>query len=139
MNNENGNDILRMQTINKICSFFKMDVPTLKEQTLEEIVKQICVIRLCKAIGLSGISNIKSEFFDFYSCIMGEAVCEKLQIKLRIASDELRLVKYNHINLVDKVKSYLNNELVEEAVLDAFELADKYKYVIELLKKSSSN
>ena len=68
---------------------------------------------------------------------MGEAVCEKVSIKVRIASDELRLVKFNHINLVRETKNYLDTESVEEAFLDAFELVDEFKYLIPYLKRSS--
>jgi len=66
---------------------------------------------------------------------MGEAICEKLNINIHVACEELRLIKYEHINLVAEVKSYLENETTEEAFLDAFELADRFKYLIPKLKK----
>ena len=139
MNNENMDEIERMQIIKKVCDFLKMEVPNLENKTTEESVKHICVVRLCKAIGLSGVKNIKSDFFDFYSCIIGEAICEKLKIKLRIASDELRLVKYNQINLIDRAKQCLNNDFLEEAIIDTFELADEFKDVMYLIKNPSRN
>lgn len=123
-------------TIRKICTFFRFEKPNINSCTRNEIIKELCVARLCKSVGLTGKYNYKSEFFEFFSNIMGEAVCEKLSIKTHIASDELRLVKYEHINLVNEIKSYLDNETVEEAFLDAFELADRYKYLIPDLKKS---
>ena len=139
MNNENMDEIERAQIIKNICDFFKMEVPNLDNKSIEDAVKYICVVRLCKAIGLSGVKNIKSDFFDFYSCIIGEAVCEKLNIKLRIASDELRLVKYNQINLIDRAKQCLENDLLEEAIIDTFELADEFKDVMKIIKNPSSN
>lgn len=139
MNNENMDEIERAQIIKNICDFFKMEVPNLYNKSIEDAIKYICVVRLCKAIGLSGVKNIKSDFFDFYSCIIGEAVCEKLNIKLRIASDELRLVKYNQINLIDRAKQCLENDLLEEAIIDTFELADEFKEVMKIIKNPSRN
>ena len=124
------------QTIKRVCDFFRFEKPKITSLNLKDAIKEICVARLCKAIGLSTY-NFKSDFFDFFSNIMGEAVCEKLSINVRIASDELRLVKYNHINLVKETKGYLDNETVEEAFIDAFNLVDNFKYLIPYLKKSS--
>lgn len=121
--------------INKICKFCHFERPIMYSTTTEENIKELCVARLCKAIGLTGTYNYKSDFFEFFSSIMGEALCEKLSIKARIASDELRLVRYERINLIDELKTYLDTETVEEAFIDAFNLADKYKYLIPQLKK----
>ena len=60
---------------------------------------------------------------------------QKLLIKIHIACDELRFVKYEHVNLVQTFKEYLDNKFLEEAFLDAFNLADKFKYLIPKLKK----
>ena len=128
-------EIDKVRIINKMCDFLRFEKPIIYSNTTKEIVKEICVARLCKAIGITGTYNYKSDFFNFFSNIMGEALCEILEIKIHIASDELRLVKYEHINLVEKVKYYLENESVEEAFLDAFELADKFKHLIPKLKK----
>ena len=137
MNNESVEEMEKWKVIKKLCDFFKMEIPNLDNQPIEEMVKRICIIRLCKAIGLAGVKNIKSDFFDFYSCIMGEAVCKKLQIKLHVASDELRFIKYNQINLIDKATQYLEQEFLEEAIIDTFELADEFKDVMYMLKKPS--
>ena len=129
-------DLNRDKITSKICDFLNIEKPTTELTNLKETIKQICVARLCRAVGLTGKYNYKSEFFEFFSCIMGEAVCEKLSIQTHLACDELRLVKYEHINLVNQIKSYLDNESVEEAFLDAFELLDKFKYLIPKLKKA---
>ena len=139
MNNENMAEKEKGQIIKKICNYFKMEVPNLDNQSIEEMVKRICIIRLCKAIGLSGVKDIRSDFFDFYSCVMGEAVCNKLNIKLKIASDELRFVKYNQVNLIERTENYLENEMLEEAIIDTFELVDEFKEVINLIKKPSES
>jgi len=124
-----------IETINKVCQFLKFERPNIFSCTTNEIIKELCVARLCKAVGITGSYNYKSAFFEFFSSIMGEAICEKLEIKTHIASEELRFVKYEHINLVNELKYYLDNETIEEAFLDAFDLADRYKYLIPTLKK----
>ena len=135
MNKIVENDIGKEQAVKKVCDFFRLDSHTTAEIYAGDIIKELCVARLCKAIGLAYKDNFKSEFFNFFSCIMGEAVCQKLGLNIRIASDELRLVKYDNVNLVKEVKSYLDNETVEEAFLDAFNLVDNFKYLIPMLKK----
>ena len=119
------------KVILRICEYFNMEKPQIFSSTAKEAIKEICVARLCKAIGLTGKCNYKSGFFDFFSDVIGEAVCEILSIKIRIASDEIRLFKYEHINLVEEVKKYFLNESIEEAFLDAFELIDRFKYLVK--------
>lgn len=136
MNNTVESEIIREKTIQKICDFFRLETPMALNSSIEEAVKDLCVMRLCKAIGLTKNNLVKSEFFDFFGCLMGEAVCQKLSIKQRIARDELRLIKFDKINLVQEIKNYLETETVEEAFLDAFELVDRFKYIIPYLKKS---
>ena len=120
--------------IEKIYEFFNMNNIKLHGETLQDFIKELCVARLCKAVGLSNY-NYKSDFFNFFANIMGEAVCEKLEIKAHVACDDLRFCKFEHINLIKTVKSYLDKSSVEEAFLDAFELVDKFKYLIPKLKK----
>ena len=136
MNSTIENEIGKERAIQKICDFFRLEKPQTLNTNTKEAVKELCVIRLCKAIGLKGNNTFKSDFFDFFGSLMGEAVCENLSIKVHIACDELRLVKYDRLNLVQEIKSYLQNETVEEAFLDAFDLADRFKYLIPYLKKS---
>lgn len=136
MNIDIENEINKTQTINKVCDFFRLVNPNLVSINIKDIIKELCVARLCKAIGVPKY-NFKSDFFDFFASIMGEAICEKLLIRVRIASDELRLVKYNGVNLVKETKNFLDTETVEEAFLDTFELVDNFQYLIPYLKKSS--
>lgn len=123
------------QIIKKICSFFRLENMHLKSEDLIDNIKELCVARLCKSIGLTGKYNYKSDFFEFFSSIMGQAVCEVLQINVNIACDELRLIKYNHINLIQEVVQFLTTETQEEAFLDTFDLVDRFKYLIPQLKK----
>ena len=134
MNSVSESENATEQIITKICKFFKIEKPLTSSCSVVDKIKEICVMRLCKAIGLASY-NYKSAFFNFFSSIMGQAVCDTLLIKIQVASDDLRLIKHDHINLVNEVSSYLNTETVEEAFLDAFELADRFKYLIKDMKK----
>lgn len=136
MNRINFSEINGDHVIFQICDFLKIEQPKIQNTNLKETIKQLCVARLCKAVGLTGNYNYKSDFFEFFSCVMAEAICEKLMIKMQFACDELRLIKYEHINLINEVKSFLDKESVEEAFLDAFELLDRFKYLIPKLKKA---
>lgn len=125
------------EDIKTICDYLRIE-PHLESVTVREKVKEICVLKLCRTIGITGRFNFKSDFFDFFSTVMGEALCEELNINLDIACDELRLIRYERINLIGEIKSYLKRESVEEAFLDGFRLADKYKYLIMHLNKRYS-
>ncbi|MBQ9795550.1 MAG: hypothetical protein IJW36_01130 [Clostridia bacterium] len=124
------NEIDKNQAINKVCDFFSIDKSLINRENLTDIIKELCTLRLAKAIGLT-IRLDKSAFFNFFANIMGEAVCQKLEINLRIASDDLRLIRYDNINLVGEMKHYLDTEGVEEAFLDAYNLADRFKYLVK--------
>ncbi len=132
----NASKVEREKTIRKVCDYLGLEDPKIFNTELAEVIKELCVMRLCRIVGITGTYNYKSEFFNFFASIMGEALCEKLKIKIHIAKEELRLIKYEHTNLIDQVKIYLENESLEEAFLDAFELADRFKYLINKLKKT---
>ena len=134
METENTNLIDR-QTIKQICDFLNLEKPNLNAETTQEAIKELCVARLCKAVGITRSYNYKSDFFNFFGCVMGEAICEILSLKAHVACDELRFVRYERINLIGEIKSYLENETVEEAFIDAFDLVDRFKYLIPKLKK----
>lgn len=120
--------------LNKISNYLKLKEPVIHSSTLKESVKELCVARLCKSIGIKCQYNYKSDFFEFFSQVTAEAVCDKLNIKLRIAPDSLRLFRYEHINLVDRVRSYLDYESVDEAFIESFNFLDRFKYIIPTLK-----
>ena len=132
MNTAEENDVNKETIIKRLCKFLNFDLSIFKEDGLKEEIKELCVAKLCHIVGLTGKYNYKSNFFEFFSSIMGEALCEKLEIKMHIASDALRLFKYEGINLVKETKKYLDEECVEEAFLDAFNLLDRFKDLIEI-------
>ena len=70
----------------------------------------------------------------FFASVMGEALCDKLNIKVHIANDALRLFKYNGINLIERARVYLENSCLDEAFIDTFNLVDNFKYLINTMK-----
>lgn len=130
MNIINKQEISKAKAILKVADFLKIADYNINDDTIAEQIKRLCVLRLMKAVGVSGRFNCKSEFFEFFSSAMGEAICEKLGINVEIAPDKLRLIKYENINFVIAFEEFLNNDLLDEAFLDAFALADKYKHLI---------
>ena len=125
------------EMLSKVCAFLQMDMPNLTEQSFDRAVKELCVIRLCKAIGIRNIYNCKNKFFKFYATVIGQAVSDILNLKLVIAPAELRLVKYNGINFVNRIKDYLQNEDMDEAMIEAFDLIDDNKDIVEKIISST--
>ncbi len=137
MNSEiltNSNPEEEREILTKVKNFLQINFEV-KNQDLVSAIKQMCVAKLCKVIGIHCDCNFKTDFFDFFSSFTGEAVCQKLNLKVRVATDMLRLFKHNGVNLVEKTKSFLDSESVDEAFIDAFDLADENRYLIPLLKK----
>ena len=131
MDNINESEKERESIVNKVCDFLCFKRPKMYSLSTAESIKELCVARLCKSIGITGPYNYKSKFFNFYSSIMGEALCEIFKLKIHVATDEIRLFKYEGVNLIERAKKYLLEESIEEAVLDVFNLADKFKYLIK--------
>lgn len=101
--------------------------------TIKEKVKEMCVAKLCYVLGISRICNYKNGFFEFFSCVVGEAVCEHLGIRTHVAEECVRFVRYEGVNFVSKCKQFLIMEEIDEAVLDCFNFLDKHKNLV--LKK----
>lgn len=133
--NYDKDEINMERVINKICNYLSLNKPIMYSTTTNDAIKELCVAKLCEIIGITGKYNYKSDFFDFFASIMGEAICEKLNIPTHVASAELRFFKHEHLNLIEVVRTYLENEYIDEAFLDAFELVDKFKHLIPKIKK----
>lgn len=121
--------------IDKVCKYLKMQSPELFSSSVEDEIKNLCSAKLCDVIGIRCAYNPKNDFFNFFSTIMGEAVCIKLHLNINIAPNILRLVRYDGINFVNSTYQLLLSEDVDEAFIDAYNLVDKYKYLIERIKK----
>ena len=109
-------EIDRNKIVKEVCDFLEVN-NNFQFDKIEDFIKGACIKKLCKVVGLTGNVNLKSKFFQFFASIIGEAICLKLKIKKHVACDELRLVKHEGINLVDRVVYFLENESPYECVI----------------------
>ena len=116
--------------IKKIQEFLQLKRYNCSRIEEDEQIKEICVAKLCEILGIECEYNYQNQMFQIFSSILAQAICEKLKIKKNIASDSIRLFKYNGINFIEKAKMFLNSEDVDEAVLDIFNYVDEHKNLI---------
>jgi len=100
--------------------------------SLVDNIKKICVKKLCNVIGIKCEINYKNSFFNYFSTITGEAVCQLLNLPIVVAEDSYRLFKYNHINFIEYVKNLLKGECLEEAYIDVFQFLDSNKHLFNI-------
>lgn len=120
--------------LDAVCNFIDFKMPFLHEDELCAGIKEICVAKLCNVIGIRGAYNYKSEFLSFFSDVVAEAVVDILGYKFHIADDQLRFFSFDHVNLVCTAKTLMLNENKDEAFIDAFNLVDRFKYIIPKLR-----
>ncbi|MBR6778920.1 MAG: hypothetical protein IKM43_02065 [Clostridia bacterium] len=113
----------------KVCAYLKIEKPKMYSETIEEGIKELCVARMCKSIGIKCAYNYKSKFFNFFSMVVGEAISQELDLRLSIADAEIRLIRYDKINLVNQIRFFLISSNVDEAFIDAFNFLDKFKFL----------
>ena len=114
----------------KVCEFLSVPTEQIEQMGVVDQIKQACLIRFNRVLGIRFKYGQQSQYFNFFSNIMGEAVCQHLNLPIKIAPDKFRLIKYDGVNLVYEVRKMLENFMVEEAFLQAFEFLDKYLYLI---------
>ena len=102
-------------------------------QPIEEQIKELCIKKLCESIGIKCVYNARNIFFNFFASIAGEAVVIKLHINIKVDKNNLKCFKFNDINLIYYAMFLLDSEYVSEAIIDIYELADRFKWVIEEL------
>ena len=117
--------------LNKACSFLKMDMPIFFSSSIEGRIKELCVCKVCASIGIKCPCNRNGGFLNFFSSVMGEAVCNKLNLDVSIACPELKIVKYDHFNLINEVEVFLENKNINEAFLDAFNFLERFKFLAD--------
>ena len=122
--------------LEEVCNFIDFEMPILNEDEIIGGIKELCVAKLCDVVGIRGAYNYKSEFLSFFSDVVAEAVVEILGYKFHIASERLRFFSFDHVNLVCAAKKLMLNENKDEAFIDAFNLIDKFKYIIPRLKNA---
>lgn len=116
--------------LKKIYNFFQLESKNSFGDFVSE-VRQACISRLCMSIGVKDCSQFQSEFFEFFSAILGQAVCDYFKINCAIAGAELRFVRHEGINIVNEVVKLFQTQEVDEAVIDAFEIIDRFKYLVQ--------
>lgn len=123
--------INKQDVIQKLKNFLGLPLFNADENlTTVDNIKKICVEKLCDVIGIKCKCNYKNQFFNYFSSVTGEAVCQLLNIPIVIAEDNYRLFKYNHINFVDYVKNLLDSDNMEESFADIFKFLDDNKNFI---------
>lgn len=118
------------EIIDKLCQFMNIEKPILFSNTIEEMIKEICVAKLCKVLGIKCTYNYRNEFFSFFSILTGEAVARILNIKINIAPYYLSCVKFDGINFIERMIAILNSPNKEKAIFDAYNFVNKYKHLI---------
>lgn len=124
------------EILQAVKDFVKIDYPEI-DGGVEENVRAICVARLCKAIGIRCECNFKNAFFDFFSCIMGEVIVQKLGFRVKIDDYNLKYVKFEDVNLIYTASMFMENPNLDEAFINVYNLADKFKHLIAKIKKFS--
>lgn len=117
------------EILERICEYVGVDMPNLYSSDFADNIRQICVYKLCNVIGIKCSCNYRNEFMTFFSDIAGEALVIIFGLKFHIASEELRFISYDHVNLVNLGCKLLKQEDKDEAFLDIFKLADEFKYI----------
>lgn len=118
------------ETIKTIKQFLDMEDYEFISEEKDEQIQEICVAKLCDILGVEFAYNCQSGMFQIFSIVLSEAISQRLRLGVRFASDELRLVKYNGINFIDKAVELINNPDVDEAVLDIFNFVDEHKKLL---------
>ena len=131
-----GNNIQSAgEIVDKVCQFMNIEKPILFSKTAEEMIKEICVAKLCKVLGIKCTYNYRNEFFSIFSTLTGEAVARILDIKINITPYYLSCVKFDGINFIERMIAILNSPNKEKAIFDAYNFVNKYKHLIPNYRK----
>ena len=103
---------IKEEDLNKIKQYLKVEDKELSTNDAVDNVKELVIARLCKVIGITFAYNYRSKYFRLFANVVGEAICRMFDIRLVVGEPMVRLVRYNHINLVDKALEILRNRSV---------------------------
>ena len=118
--------------LQQVKDYLKLKEYKVHSNLIEENIKELCVVKIFNILGIGCGYNYRNEYFDIYSSVLGEAICEKLDIKIHIANENLRFIKYEGVNFIDKSVKFLEKEELEEAVLDIFNFVENNKKLITI-------
>ena len=120
-----------IQIIRKIEEFLNIKQSNNCLLILRDQIKHLCIDKLCAVIGIKCKCNYESKFFSYFSSVVGQAVCQTLNIPIIIAEDKFRLIRYEHINFVERAVKILQENEIEEAFIELFEFLDKHKKILD--------
>lgn len=122
--------VVECEYVGEVRRFLRLNNLVLTSKTQVENIKELCVARLCNAIGIDFKYDYNCEYFRLFANVVGEAVCRVLNINLVVGCPEVRFIRYNHINLVDRACEILKSCEIEEAFLDLYNfIEDSKKFV----------
>lgn len=124
------------EILSRACKFLNFERAKILSVTLKDGVKELCVARLCQALGVGCAYNFKNEFFNFFSCIMGEVVSNKLGHDLGIDEYKLKYIKVENTNLITSAQTMFENPNMDQAFIDVYNLAKRFKHLIFDLKRN---
>lgn len=127
---------LEEQILLQACEFLNFERKKILSAGLKDGVKELCVGRLCQALGVECAYNYKNEFFNFFSCIMGEVVSSKLGHDLGIDEYKLKYIKVENTNLITSAQTMFENPNMDQAFIDVYNLARRFKHLILDLKRN---
>lgn len=105
----------------------------LESDNIIDKIKEMCVKKLCSVVGIKCGCNFRNPYFNFFGCVMGQALCNKLNIVITVAPAGLRLIKYDGINFISRAEQFLENPDIDEAFIDVFDLTDDHKNIIDMV------
>ncbi len=106
----------------ELCQYLELNTVSVISTSSFEIVKEMCVAKLCQVIGIRCAYNYKRDFFKSFSIIMGVCVAMELELDFSQAPLYLGLIKIDGVNYVNTVLNMLTHEDRDSAFLDAFKL-----------------
>ena len=131
--NNINSDLNDEKILKKVMHFIDFDMTDFNGDNIIDNIKELCVKKLCSVVGIKCGCNFRNPYFNFFGCVMGQAICNKLSIRLTIAPAGLRLIKYDGINFVSRAEQYLENPDIDESFIDVFDLTDDHKNIIDMV------
>lgn len=120
----------------QFCEFLQFERANILSKTLKESIKEVCVGRLCQALGINCAYNFKNDFFNFFSCIMGEVISNKLGHNIEIDEYNLKFIKVENTNIIYSARTMIENPNLDQAFIDVYKLAHRFEHLILDLKRN---
>ena len=116
--------------LQRIKQFLKMETYNTESEYIAESIKELCVAKLCDILGIGCGYNFRNEYFEVYASVLGEVICEKLELNIHVAKESIRFIRYEGINFIEKSRQILEREEINEAIVDIFNFVETNKKLI---------